>query len=155
MTTEIHVVRDVALKGFGLYCIAYTVSTVLSQLFFFLPDVDIPIIALASGIALLIGYAVLGYLCVFRTRTIVRAIWREDESAAANSPLPALTPLIILISLYFAIQAAGLVVFFAWEARLPDAFTITHLTGAAVTLALAVWAMRRAKPIARFIQKRG
>ena len=153
MTMNIHEVRDLALKAFGLYCLTYTVSVVLFQVVLFFPSTGFPLFAWASGLVVVLGHAVLGFLCVFRTRTIVRTFWREERPAETRPPLLALTVLVCLIGLYFAIWTAGLVALFAWKARYPDAHSILGLIGAVASLTFSVWLVRQSRSIAEYILK--
>ncbi|MCC6696905.1 MAG: hypothetical protein IT365_14840 [Candidatus Hydrogenedentes bacterium] len=155
MTTDIHLIRDATLKGFGLYCLAYAVVAMLSQTVPLLLTLDLPLVAWAASLFVNLSYAALGYLCVFRTHTITRAFWREEETETMQTPLSTLTVVVSLVGVYFLIHTAGLVMYFAWEARHPRVYSVATLIGTIAALAFALSLVRQAGPLARFIQKRG
>lgn len=155
MNIDIHDVRDFAIKGIGLYCLGYVVNVVPSMIFSLaMPDWGSIAVALAGSFFIVFGYTALGFFCVFRTRAVMRLFWRGDEPVTKSPPLSTLAAMVSLFGIYFAIRAARLVAFYAWEARYPSVYSVGCLVGAIVSLAAALWLVRRPRPIAEFIQRR-
>jgi hypothetical protein len=155
MNIDIHGARDLAVKGFGLYCLAIVVSLLSSQivlLFSLLSGGEV--VAVAGSFFLLLGYATLGYLCVFRTRAVMRLLWRSTEPVATSPPLSSLAALVSLIGVYFAIRSAGYVASYAWQFRHPNFNDAGYLSGAVIGLACALWLVRRPTVIAEYILRR-
>lgn len=153
MKLDIHDLRELAIKSIGLYAIICVVE-LLPTLMVQTAQIGLTNLFGPMAISLLLAYALLGYLCVFRTRKLMRLIWRHDYAGDRPAPNSALAVLLSLFGVVVVIRSAGQVASTVPISSFHLYSSFGFFVPACVSLVLGLWLIRRPEGIAEFIRRR-
>lgn len=155
MKLDIHDLRELAIKSIGLYAIICVVE-LLPTLMVQTAQIGLTNLLgpMAISLLILLGYALLGYLCVFRTRKVMHRIWRNDSAGDRPAPNSALAVLLTLFGVVVVIRSAGQVASTVPISSFHLYSSFGFFVPASVSLVLGLWLIRRPKWIAEFIRRR-
>ncbi len=155
MSLDIYGLRDLIIKGFGLYLLVRVIQSVPMMIVTVLQSqLKADFADMAVTFAVTVVYAGLGYICVFRTHALMQVIWNDAEPVIVGATASALAKLIAVLGIYFGIQSAGLVCSFVWEVREPDVYIIGSLASSLAWFAIALWFIRCPEQVTEFIRRR-